>query len=94
VPLFHFSFWQAVGRSTRSRGFVPGRSLLAVELRLDYGGGLCQLSGLIYYTSLMAGLEILERHPHSRDISDESDSLSGFGAFFWSLNTLTCLALV
>jgi vancomycin resistance protein VanW len=50
-------------RPTSARGFLPGRSLLAGELRPDYGGGLCQLSGLIYNVSLMAGLEVLERHP-------------------------------
>jgi len=37
-------------------------------LALDYGGGLCQLSGIIYHAVLEAGLEILERHPHSLDI--------------------------
>ena len=66
-----FSFWSVVGRPTSARGFVPGRSLLAGQLHPDYGGGLCQLSGLIYYASLLAGLEVLERHPHSRDIYDD-----------------------
>ena len=34
-----FSFWHVVGRPTGARGFLPGRSLLAGELRPDYGGG-------------------------------------------------------
>ena len=38
-----FSFWHVVGRPTSARGFVPGRSLLAGQLRPDYGGGLCLL---------------------------------------------------
>jgi vancomycin resistance protein VanW len=75
-----FSFWHVVGRPTGARGFLPGRSLLAGELRPDYGGGLCQLSGLIYYVSLMAGLEVLERHPHSRDIYDDHTRYAPLGA--------------
>jgi vancomycin resistance protein VanW len=75
-----FSFWHVVGRPTAARGYVPGRSLLGGELRPDYGGGLCQLSGLIYYTSLMAGLRILERHPHSRDIYDDQTRYAPLGA--------------
>jgi vancomycin resistance protein VanW len=75
-----FSFWHVVGRPTGARGFVPGRSLLAGQLCPDYGGGLCQLSGLIYYVSLMAGLEILERHPHSRDLDDDQTRYAPLGA--------------
>jgi vancomycin resistance protein VanW len=75
-----FSFWHVVGRPTGARGFLPGRSLLAGELRPDYGGGLCQLSGLMYYVSLMAGLEVLERHPHSRDIYDDQTRYAPLGA--------------
>lgn len=75
-----FSFWHVVGRPTSARGFVPGRSLLAGQLRPDHGGGLCQLSGLIYYASLMAGLEVLERHPHSRDIYDDQTRYAPLGA--------------
>jgi vancomycin resistance protein VanW len=44
------------------------------------GGGLCQLSGLIYYVSLMAGMEVMERHPHSRDIYDDQTRYAPLGA--------------
>jgi vancomycin resistance protein VanW len=53
---------------------------LAGKLRPDYGGGLCQLSGLIYYASLMAGLKILERHAHSRDIYDDQTRYAPLGS--------------
>ena len=75
-----FSFWHVVGRPTSARGFMPGRSLLGGQLRPDYGGGLCQLSGLIYCASLMAGLEVLERHPHSRDIYNDQTRYAPLGA--------------
>jgi len=74
------SFWRVVGRPTAARGFQPGRSLLGGQLVADYGGGLCQLSGLIYYLSLQAGLEIVERHPHSRDIYQETERYAPLGA--------------
>jgi vancomycin resistance protein YoaR len=33
------------------------------------GGGICQLASTIYNAALEAGLEIVERHPHSRSVS-------------------------
>ena len=74
------SFWRVVGRPSAARGFQPGRSLLGGQLVADYGGGLCQLSGLIYYLCLQAGLEILERHPHSRDIYHDAERYAPLGA--------------
>jgi vancomycin resistance protein VanW len=75
-----FSFWGVVGRPNAARGYLPGRSLLGGQLMPDYGGGLCQLSGLIYYLCLQAGLEILERHPHSRDIYEDAERYTPLGA--------------
>jgi vancomycin resistance protein VanW len=75
-----FSFWHVVGRPTGARGFRPGRSLLGGQLQPDYGGGLCQLSGLVYCLCLQAGLEILERHPHSRDIYEDTERYTPLGA--------------
>jgi vancomycin resistance protein VanW len=75
-----FSFWRLVGKPTLKNGFQAGRSLLGGQLRADYGGGLCQLSGLIYLSSLVAGLRSLERHPHSRDIYDDATRYAPLGA--------------
>ncbi len=75
-----FSFWWLVGRPSAGRGFRAGRSLLGGRLALDYGGGLCQLSGIIYHTALLAGLRILERHPHSVDIYEDGARYTPLGA--------------
>lgn len=75
-----FSFWRMVDRPTQSRGFQPGRSLLGGRLQADYGGGLCQLSGILYHLSLQAGLTILERHPHSRDIYSDAERYAPLGS--------------
>ena len=32
------------------------------------GGGLCQISSTLYNTVLLANLEIIERHPHSKRV--------------------------
>lgn len=66
-----FSFWRVIGNPIAKRGFVKSRSLINGEVIESYGGGLCQLSGLIYLSSLYGGLEILERHSHSLDIYTE-----------------------
>ncbi len=63
-----FSFWKTIGRPTEARGFKKGRNLVNGQVRETYGGGLCQLAGIIYHTSLLAGLTILERHNHSIDL--------------------------
>ena len=74
-----FSFWTLLGRPTPSRGFAIGRAIRADRIEADAGGGLCQISGLAYEMGLRAGLEIIERHPHSRDLYDESTRFTPLG---------------
>jgi hypothetical protein len=61
-----FSFWKQLGRATALRGFARGRMLKEGCIVPATGGGLCQLSNAIYGVALKAGLEIVERHAHSR----------------------------
>lgn len=63
-----FSFWKTIGNPTEAKGFKKGRNIVNGRVSETSGGGLCQLSGIIYHASLMAGLEILERHNHSVDL--------------------------
>lgn len=67
-PAQVFSFWKTIGNPTAEKGFKKGRNLVNGQVCETFGGGLCQLSGIIYHTSLVAGLVILERHNHSVDI--------------------------
>jgi vancomycin resistance protein VanW len=62
------SLWHLLGRPEAARGFALGRSIRNDQPGGDIGGGLCQLSGLIYELGLRGGLEVLERHPHSQDL--------------------------
>jgi vancomycin resistance protein YoaR len=56
-----FSFNKATGPRTFERGY----SMAPVVGGMGIGGGVCQVATTIYNTALQAGLEIIERHPHS-----------------------------
>lgn len=60
-----FSFWRQVGRASRRRGYVVGRMLQQGCVVPAIGGGLCQLSNMLYGLALMSHCEIMERHAHS-----------------------------
>ncbi len=75
-----FSFWRIVGIPSKKNGFVESRSLVNGKIENSIGGGLCQLSGLIYYISLSAKLEILERHNHSIDIYTDETRFTPLGS--------------
>ena len=79
-----FSFWRQLGRTTRSRGYTIGRELREGCLVPSRGGGLCQLSGLLYQAALAAGLEIVERHAHSRTIPGSDAEKDRDATVFWN----------
>jgi vancomycin resistance protein VanW len=63
-----FSFWHWIGQPTSARGFAVGRAIRDDLATGDPGGGLCQLSGIVYELGLRGGLTVVERHAHSRDL--------------------------
>jgi vancomycin resistance protein VanW len=75
-----FSFWKIVGSPTKKNGFKKGRNIIKGKISEEIGGGLCQLSSILYITSLKANLEILERHNHSVDIYKEEERFTPLGA--------------
>lgn len=75
-----FSFARVIGPPILSRGYRAGRTLVGGEIAASIGGGLCQLSGLLYLAALECGLEIVERHPHSLDIYTETTRFAPLGA--------------
>ena len=74
-----FSFWALVGRPDAINGYQVGRSIRADVLGADVGGGLCQLSGLVYELGLRAEMEVVERHPHSLDLYTEATRFTPLG---------------
>jgi vancomycin resistance protein VanW len=75
-----FSFWRQVGNPTKKAGYKVGINIIQSKLGFDYGGGLCQLSGLLYHLALSAGLGIVERHPHSLDLYTDETRYTPLGA--------------
>jgi len=63
-----FGMRWAIGEPTPGRGFRSGPSIVNGVLTEDTGGGICQVSTVLFNTALVAGLEILEKHNHSTDI--------------------------
>jgi len=75
-----FSFWKTVGRPSKKNGYVESRSIVNGKITPTFGGGLCQLSGLLYYASILANLEIIERHNHSKDIYTDETRFTPLGS--------------
>jgi vancomycin resistance protein VanW len=73
------SFWTELANPTEQNGYKKGRNIINGVLSEDFGGGLCQLSGIMYHLALMGGLEITERFNHTVDIYKEEERLSPLG---------------
>jgi len=78
------SFWRQLGRTTRRKGYRSGRELREGCIVPAIGGGLCQLSGLLYQAALDAGLEIIERHGHSRVVPGSQAEQDLDATVFWN----------
>ncbi len=59
-----FSFNKRVGSWGRYDGYRRAPVSYNGQLVDAYGGGVCQVSSTLYNSALLAGMEILERHPH------------------------------
>lgn len=60
-----FSFWKAVGKTTRRKGYKDGRIIKKDRLVSGLGGGLCNLSNTIHLLVLHSPLKVTEFHKHS-----------------------------
>jgi vancomycin resistance protein VanW len=71
-----FSFWRAVGRPTRERGYIHGMELSRGRARPGVGGGICQLASVLHWLVLHSPLEVTQRSMHSFDpFPDEQRSI-------------------
>ena len=60
-----FSFNAAAGRRTSENGYLPAPVISGGEFTEGVGGGVCQVSTTVYNAALLAGMQIVEYHPHS-----------------------------
>jgi len=61
-----FSFNATTGPRTASEGYLPAPMYRNRRIELSPAGGSCQVSTTLYNAALLAGMEIVDRHPHSR----------------------------
>lgn len=63
-----FSLWNAVRYADKYTPYKDGLTVTDGKLCTAYGGGLCQMSNLLFWVFLHSPLTIVERHTH--DVKD------------------------
>jgi vancomycin resistance protein YoaR len=69
LPGESFDFNATVGPRDEAHGFQVAQVIAEGELVDGIGGGTCQISGTLHGAAFFAGLEIVERNPHTRPSS-------------------------
>lgn len=63
-----FSFNEVVGMRTIDKGYKRAGVIVRGELSEGVGGGICQVSSTLYNAIDRAGLQIVKRYSHSRNV--------------------------
>ena len=63
-----FSFNEATGPRVPERGYKLAPIIVGGTVVPGYGGGVCQVSTTLYNAVLNAGLQVVQRFPHSRPV--------------------------
>ncbi len=79
-PCETFSFWHLVGKPSRHKGYLDGMVLFPGHVGYDVGGGLCQMTNLIFWMTLHTQLTVIERYRHSHDVFPDSNRTLPFGS--------------
>ena len=66
MPGETFDFNEVVGPRSEANGYKVAPVIAQGELVDGIGGGTCQISGTLHGAAYFAGLDIVERRPHSR----------------------------
>lgn len=69
------SFNDIVGDRTEARGFKEAPEYDGNTVVMGVGGGSCQASTTLYCAVVMAGVDIIERHPHNMTVSYAEPSM-------------------
>lgn len=80
APGQSLSFWRRVGKPTRAQGYQDGMVLTNGQPGPGLGGGLCQLTNLLFWMSLHTPLTVLERWRHSYDVFPDAQRTLPFGS--------------
>jgi len=74
------SFWRRIGAPIAWRGFKKGAVIVNGRVQIKTGGGLCQLSNLLYWITLHTPLTVTERFRHSYDVFPDRNRTQPFGS--------------
>lgn len=77
LPNQVFSFWKIMGNPNLK--LKKSRSIINGAVTNEIGGGICQVSGIIYHAAISAGLQIVQRHNHSIDLYTEETRFAPLG---------------
>ncbi len=75
-----FSYWVLIGRLSRRKGYTYGIELFNGTFRPGIGGGLCQLSNLLFWIFSHSDLTLTKRYRHSYDVWADSGRTQPFGS--------------
>lgn len=75
-----FSYWYLIGKTTKRKGYVDGMVLNNGGFGPGIGGGICQMSNLIYWMTIHTPLKIIERHRHGFDVFPDANRTQPFGS--------------
>lgn len=68
-PDEEFNTNEILGDRNKENGWYKAPAIWNGKYRLEYGGGVCQVSSTLYNAVLLANLEVVERRPHSWPMS-------------------------
>lgn len=74
------SYWKQIGKPTKRKGYLEGMILHNGTVTADIGGGLCQLSNLLYWITLHTPLTVIERWRHGYDVFPDVRRNQPFGS--------------
>lgn len=78
-----FSFNDSVGPTSKNNGFSLAKIFIKGRESKGYGGGVCQVSSTLYNAVDNAGMEIIERHPHTKKVhyvDENRDAATSYGS--------------
>ena len=75
-----FSYWRLIGKPSRRKGYAKGMVLRNGKFYAGTGGGLCQLSNMIFWMAAHSPLTVVERHRHGYDVFPDSNRTQPFGS--------------
>ncbi|PLS17117.1 hypothetical protein CVD28_13770 [Bacillus sp. M6-12] len=67
-PQETFSFNKVVGKRTESKGYRKAKVIIRGEFSEGIGGGICQVSSTLFNAVDDAGMKIVERYCHTRQV--------------------------